>query len=155
MTKTILILAIVASFMIGSSMSFVLSNYEAEAGEPKPPKPPKPPKEVIVANTDPIPISGSISANPECPAENVLHWDTWSYRYSGELTHLTNPTIPTSQPQLLKFKVDPTVSYWPRAEIVDRLNELGYTLSSTGGMINPENLSTHTFESSTIICAEN
>jgi len=52
--------------MIGTSLSFVISDYEAEAGEPKPPKPPKPPKEVIVANTDPIPISGSISANPAC-----------------------------------------------------------------------------------------
>ncbi len=37
MTKTILILAIVAAFMIGTSMSFVVSDFEAEA-EPKKPK---------------------------------------------------------------------------------------------------------------------
>jgi len=60
----ITILAIVAAFMIGTSMTFVVSDYEAEAGEPKPPKPPKPPKEVIVANTEPILVTASISANP-------------------------------------------------------------------------------------------
>ena len=67
MTKTILILAIVAAFMIGTSMSFVLSDYEAEATDPKPPKPPKEPKEpkeVIVANTEPIPVTASSSSHP-------------------------------------------------------------------------------------------
>jgi len=37
MTKTILILAIVAAFMVGTSMSFVLSDFEAEARTTKPP----------------------------------------------------------------------------------------------------------------------
>ena len=91
-----------------------------------------------------------------CPAENVQYWETWSFRYSGVLTHLINPTIPTSQPELLKFKADPTIPYFPRATIVDRLIELGYTDSATAGGIPTEaNLSTHTFQSSTIICAEN
>ena len=89
-----------------------------------------------------------------CPAENVQYWETWSFFYSGDLTHLTNPTIPASQLQLLKFKVDPTIPYWPRATIVDRLNELGYTVSGMGG-VPMDNLSTHTFQSSTIICTEN
>jgi len=31
MTKTIIILSIVAAFMVGTSMSFVVSNFEAEA----------------------------------------------------------------------------------------------------------------------------
>jgi len=62
MNKTILILAIVTAFLIGTSMSFVLSDYEAEAQDPKPPKPPKPPKEVIVANTDPIPVTGIVTS---------------------------------------------------------------------------------------------
>ncbi len=39
MIKTILILAIAAAFMVGTSMSLVLSDYEAEA-KPKKPKPP-------------------------------------------------------------------------------------------------------------------
>ena len=38
MTKTILILAIVAAFMVGTAISPVLSDYEAEA-KPKKPKP--------------------------------------------------------------------------------------------------------------------
>ena len=38
MTKTILILAIAAAFLVGTSMSFVVSDFEAEAKEPKEPK---------------------------------------------------------------------------------------------------------------------
>ncbi len=37
MTKTIMILVIAAAFMVGTSMSFVVSDFEAEA-EPKKPK---------------------------------------------------------------------------------------------------------------------
>ncbi len=37
MTKTILILAIVTAFLVGTSLSFVVSDFEAEA-EPKKPK---------------------------------------------------------------------------------------------------------------------
>jgi len=39
MTKTIMILAIAAAFMVGTTMSFVVSDFEAEA-KPKDPKPP-------------------------------------------------------------------------------------------------------------------
>ncbi len=48
MTKTILILAIVAAFMVGTLISPVLSDYEAEA-KPKKPKPLPPNDEPISA----------------------------------------------------------------------------------------------------------
>jgi len=103
--------------------------------------------------------SSEVEAKPPsqeaCPAENVQHWETWSFQYNAELTHLTNPTIPTNQLQVLKFKVDPTVPYWSKAKIVDRLNELGYTDSVTGGIPNTSNLGNNFFESSTTICAQN
>ncbi len=90
-----------------------------------------------------------------CPAANVQHWDTWSFRYSSSgLTHLTNPAILPSVEHHIKFKVDPLQPYERRIMIVDRLNELGYTLLDTSD-VTIDNLSTTTFESSTIICAEN
>jgi len=90
-----------------------------------------------------------------CPTQNVQHWDTWRFAYNTDLTHTTNPTIPTSTAHHIKFEVDPTVPYNEKIKIVDRLIELGYTDSGTGGNPNLPNLGSGAiaFEGSTIICA--
>ncbi len=127
-------------------MSFVVSNFEAEA---------KKLKEVFVVNDseNPIPVTGDIESNPVCPAENVQHWETWRFKHSHDLTHTSNPTILTSVEHHIKFKVDPLQPYERRTTIVDTLIQLGYTDSSGTPIL--DNLSTTIFESSTIICAEN
>ena len=88
-----------------------------------------------------------------CPAENVQHWETWRFKYSLDLTHTSNPTILTSVEHHIKFKVDPLQPYERRIMIVDTLVQLGYTDSNGTPIL--DNLSTTTFESSTIICGQN
>jgi len=88
-----------------------------------------------------------------CPTENVQHWETWRFKHSHDLTHTSDPTILTSVEHHIKFKVDPLQPYERRTTIVDTIIQLGYT-DPTGTPI-LDNLSTTTFESSTIICAEN
>ncbi len=58
-------IAIITAFLIGSLTSEPLVDAI------------KPLTEVIVVNdaTKPIPVTGSISSNPVCPAENVRHYD--------------------------------------------------------------------------------
>jgi len=89
----------------------------------------KPPKEVIVANTEPIPVTGSISANPVCPAENVQHWMNFSVQVVNPLIHATEPDIPVT---FIYVQVPRDGSELYHVELkqqntADRLNELGYT----------------------------
>jgi len=73
MTKTkfwLSILAISVVLVAGSMAASPIAIADDEPDEDDEPE------EVIVANTEPIPVTGSISASPICPAENVQHWET-------------------------------------------------------------------------------
>ena len=103
-----------------------------------------------------IEVEGAPPSKVACPAENVQHWDTWRFIYNVDLTHATNPTIEINTAHHMKFEVDPTVPYNEKIKIVDRLIELGYTDSGTGGDPFVANLGSGSFafEGSTIICAK-
>ena len=90
-----------------------------------------------------------------CPAQNVQHWDTWRFVYNVDLTHTTNPTLEINEPHHIKFEVDPTVPYNEKIKIVERLIELSYIDSGTGGDPFVANLGSgaSAFKGSTIICA--
>ncbi len=63
MKKIIIVIALVFAFTLGTIFSADIATAV------------KPPDEVIVVNTEPIAVTGNISSDPACPAENVQHWN--------------------------------------------------------------------------------
>jgi len=128
MNKIIPVIAIVFAFTLGTIFSADIATAL------------KPATEVIVTNTDPIPVTGIVSSDPACPAENVQHWITVQFEPTNRLQHSTEPSsTQTTFVQLLytgsKLMSAENVSQ----QIVDRLNELGYFVSAGGAR--PVNLS--------------
>ena len=136
MNKIIAVMAIVFAFTLGTIFSADIATAV------------KPVTEVLITNTEPIPVTGSISSNPACPEENVQHWKTISW---GALD-LDHPTLPSIGDGFVKVQVDPNGVIQLRELVAEKLNELGYTLN--GNPITFSDLSAN-HQSSQIICAEN
>jgi len=115
MNKIIPVIAIVFAFTLGTIFSADIATAL------------KPATEVIVTNTDPIPVTGIVSSDPACPAENVQHWTNIQVNPLEQIQHSSEPTIvqrfflpvPTMGSELMTVdSVD--------EKVADRLNELGY-----------------------------
>ena len=84
--------------------------------------------EVIIANTEPIEVTG-ISSSPVCPADKVQHWYSMEIQQSLNFIELRSPTNPTI------FDGD---RYWIQVQhgsndlinfhdsVIDKLTEMGY-----------------------------
>ena len=127
----------------------------------------KPTQEVVVTNdnTNPIPITGSRSSNPACPAENVQHWTQISFEISQTVDHDTLPDLePSTDVQRVlrrantfevKILQDIEVDIFANQMVADRLTELGYfNGSNIGQPFDVKGFFNIDVEYSTI-CAEN
>ena len=117
MNKIIPVIAIVFAFTLGTIFSADIATAA------------KPVTEVLVTNTEPIEVTGSLTSNPACPEGNIQHWMNFKVTTNNDLIHSSEPTIP------------PTIIFLPvsfsgselfindnkDAIISDRLNDLGYT----------------------------
>ena len=116
MNKIISVIAIVFAFTLGTIFSADIATAV------------KPVTEVLVTNTEPIEVTGSLTSNPVCPAENVQHWLTVRFSPAITLQHATEPDI-TSQTTFIPLLFeDPELFHQTNVEqkIADKLNELGY-----------------------------
>ncbi len=105
----------------------------------------KPTQEVVVTNdnTNPVPITGSISSNPACPAENVQHWTQMSFFIQSRVDHDTLPDLeplsaeqsPSVRSDAFEVKIlqDIDVDIFANQMVADRLTELGYFNGSNIG----------------------
>jgi len=121
MNKIIAVIAIVFAFTLGTIFSADIATAL------------KPATEVFVTNdaTNPIPITGSISSNLACPAENVQHWVTGNLNPNILVQHDTLQDLLGSQSVVLTASVSPldvipnsvmeTLEFWE-----DVLNDRGY-----------------------------
>jgi len=122
MNKIITVTALVFAFTLGTVFSADIATAL------------KPATEVLVTNTEPIPVTGSISSDPACPAENVQHWMAVPFQTSGSLgsstlIHSTLPDIRGSRQVEIEMQYDPEVATDVVNELVDHLTSLGYTKS--------------------------
>ncbi len=154
MTKTkfwLSILAISVVLIAGSMAASPIAIADDDDDDDDDDDKPKRPKEVIVANTEPIPVTGSISSNPICPAENVQHWATYQWD-SGIL--FIHPTLPSVDFGSLEVQVPSDRSYTGPEVVANTLNELGY--SNSGSPILPSNVAGSFLSNNMgVICAEN
>jgi len=129
MNKIIAVIAIVFAFTLGTVFSADIATAV------------KPVTEVLVTNTEPIPVTGSISSNPACPAENIQHWLNVRFAPRTTLQHATEPNIgeQTSFIQLRYVGSELFNSLNALQQIADRLNELGYFVDDGG--VRPVNTS--------------
>jgi len=116
MNKIIPVIAIVFAFTLGTIFSADIATAV------------KPVTEVLVTNTEPIPVTGSISSDPACPAENVQHWLNVRFVPSITLQHSTEPNLSgqTSYIQLLYGGSEVYHQTNVLQKIADRLNEFEY-----------------------------
>jgi len=148
----IAILGIAGAFVIGS-----LSSEDLAVAI-------KPPTEVEVVNADPIAVTGSLTSDPACPAENVQHWNKIQFFHNdfagSNLIHETEPDIIDSFGMVFSeisyeviVQADPSKA--PRVEslVAVKLNEIGYTYEN-GSSIVVDSIFFLDIEYSTI-CAEN
>ena len=152
MNKIIVVIAIVFAFTLGTVFSADIATAL------------KPATEVIVTNTDPIPVTGIVSSDPACPAENVQHWNKIIFQVNlgAADRNVVHPTLPelVANNRIHEIIIQiPTDRASTIHELVaDRLNELGYLReTSTHGQlfpIDPNGIKYVDVEYSTI-CAEN
>ncbi len=102
----------------------------------------KPVTDVLITNTEPIPVTGSISSKPVCQAENIHHWTLISFEISQTVDHDTLPDLEPlldeqfpSRPNTFEVKIlqDIDVDIFANQMVADRLTELGYFNGSTIG----------------------
>jgi len=86
-----------------------------------------------------------------CPAENVQHWNTFSWDTVQIIRH---PTLPSIGGGYLEIQVPTDKNYSDKGFVVARLTELGY-LDSQNNPLTTSNIDTATAGSSSMICAEN
>ena len=139
MNKIIAVIAIVFAFTLGTIFSADIATAV------------KPVTEVFVTNTEPIEVTGSLTSNPVCPAENVQHWNTFSWDTVQIIRH---PTLPSIGGGYLEIQVPTDKNYSDKGFVVARLTELGY-LDSQNNPLTTSNIDTATAGSSSMICAEN
>ena len=112
-------------------------------------------------NANPISVTGSLSSNPACPAENVQHWYNVFFTPGGSVAlflHDTNPSL-INELKMVQIPLDSSAVNAPldmRQLTADRLNDLGYFVDD--GSIRPitfsdlDNAGVNTIST---ICAEN
>jgi hypothetical protein len=148
MKKIIAVIAIVFAFTLGTVFSADIATAV------------KPATEVFVTNTEPIEVTGSITSDPVCPAENIQHWMNFKVIINNELIHPSEPNIPPTIIFLpLSFSgAEVFLNDFKREMVTIRLNELGYTQADGNPVdrvdigtvdINPDSVGYST------ICAEN
>jgi len=140
MNKTIAIIGIVGAFIIGTVFSVDIATAV------------KPATEVLVTNTDPIPVTG-ISSSPVCPAENVQHWNKIMFQLRQPVIHPTLPNLIENNFYELLAQVD-VRSVADISELVaNKLRSFGYTQDNGNPLIEVA-MQERDIEYS-IICAEN
>ena len=142
MNKIIPVIAIVFAFTLGTIFSADIATAV------------KPVTEVLVTNTEPIEVTGSLTSNPACPAENVQHWNKIVFSHTIPFTHPTLPPLldDSSLPNEVIVQVDPNIVNIPKQLVADKLTELGYT---KGGVpLDADDIKSLQVTYSTI-CAEN
>ena len=148
MNKIIPVIAIVFAFTLGTVFSADIATAV------------KPVTEVFVTNTEPIEVTGSLSADPVCPAENVQHWYTVEFSPGNTIApflHDTNPSL-TLQDHFVPIQLDSSgvIPNSATQQVADRLNELGYFVDD-GSIrpITPSDFGSMSVDKTTVICAEN
>jgi len=86
-----------------------------------------------------------------CPAENIQHWNTFSWDTVQIIRH---PTLPSIGGGYLEIQVPTDKNYSDKGFVVARLTELGY-LDSQNNPLGTGNIDLATAGSSSMICAEN
>jgi len=116
MKKIIPVIAIVFAFTLGTVFSADIATAA------------KPVTEVFVTNTEPIEVTGSLSADPVCPAENVQHWLNIQATPLEQIQHSSEPTIVQEVFYLPVLTMGSELVTLDSAneKVADRLNELGY-----------------------------
>jgi len=141
MNKIIAVIAIVFAFTLGTVFSADIATAV------------KPVTEVLVTNTEPIPVTGTISSDPACPAENIQYWATLSFAPSGTITHPTLPSLPDNF-HVLEVQVPTDQAYKTTQIVLDRLIEIGY-LDATSQPLVITDVRTAGSVGTSTICAEN
>ena len=127
MNKIIPVIAIVFAFTLGTIFSADIATAA------------KPVTEVLVTNTEPIEVTGSLTSNPVCPAENVQHWLNVRFAPTITLQHDTEPNI-TSQASSIPILFEGSEVFDltnVKQKIADKLNEFGYFIDD--GAVRPIN----------------
>jgi len=142
MNKIIAVIAIVFAFTLGTVFSADIATAV------------KPVTEVFVTNdaTNPIPITGSISSNPACPAENVQHWAVLTIQTTASLVHSSLPDIQPNRLAHITVQINPDEVLDNKKMILEKLVSLGYTASG-GGPLNEGNFTEIFLLSYSTICA--
>jgi len=161
MTKTKFWLSILAISVVLIAGSLAASPIAIASDEPDEDDEPE---EVIVVNTEPIPVTGSISSSPICPAENVQHWYSWNMTIGGD-TQFIHPTLATLTTGIL-YNIKVSTSSDEVVEgsqaVSDHLTEIGYeaqnTITGVIGPIDPNTIGLFGLDDPRLystICAEN
>jgi len=139
MNKIIVVIAIVFAFTLGTIFSADIATAL------------KPATEVLVTNTEPIPVTGSISSDPACPTENVQHWVTLFWAGAFTINH---PTLSPIFEGILEIQVPLDENNPAKGLVVAKLTELGY-LDATNQPLDTTDISNANVVGSSTICAEN
>ncbi len=146
MKKIIVVIALAFAFTLGTVFSVDIATAL------------KPATEVLVTNTEPIPVIG-ISSSPICPEENVQHWMAVRFKTGGSpstnvLTHPTLPNIKGDRESEIAMQYSPDVATDIGTELIAHLNSLGY--QETGNKpVDGGTVSSPAVDSYSTICAEN
>ena len=118
--------------------------------------------EVTIANTEPIEVTGSLTSNPVCPAENVQHWTSFQVDFANDPHNVKHPTEPQLSGGLflnIPITGSEIVTHSNAAQkAADRLNDLGYFVDDNGTPRPVEESEVHAGlndPSFSTICAEN
>ena len=172
MNKIIVVIAIVVAFTLGTVFSADIATAATTAVRPAidvfvtnghtRPIPvtvnnfPTTSSEVIIANSEPIPVTGSLSSNPICPAENIQHWNKIVFQIGG--TTYTHPTLPDligSHTYEMIVQVDPNDINEVKLLVAKKLSADGYLQGDQPVDPNVEISGLVTTVGYSTICAEN
>ncbi len=150
MKKTIVVIAIVFAFTLGTIFSADIATAV------------KPATEVIVTNDAPIAVTGTESS-PTCPKENIEHWHSAHFSPTlgnVDFIHQTLPTLKDADQVDFHISIDSDEFFEPEEAVIEQLEEMGYqainTNTNTIIPMTTDHLHVSSFsESFTTICAEN
>jgi len=115
MNKIIPVIAIVFAFTLGTVFSADIATAV------------KPVTEVFVTNTEPIVVTGSLTSNPVCPAENIQHWNGIEFFTLQTISGDNLPDLRPFNSYQIVVEANPNDIIDAIALVVEKLNADGYT----------------------------